>query len=341
MIVDENSKVGIAKSEDLHISSIGAKQEIRARLIPLKSTREMLLPAYFSIFETGVYAVNLLWTESGKTESCALLENFNITCKDDHVPQAGKCVKLCSEEYVEHDDECEKGRIQEKMVCGIIGALLACLLGLFLWYLRKNRARWRDLISSFLMNETVVAVSFALEIADFLSDTYLLAYVMRHDHEATDSLKAPWIPMYAISCVITAICTHIKFKVYLSLHRKRRFECGLEYAMEDERTHRTENELADARKNLGLVIAGLFIGMFEDPPLGTLGLVYLYRVATTDKQITIIGYLSTALSWLVCVRARVHVCVRTCVGACVRVCTRACVRACMRACVLHWHATCA
>ena len=50
-------------------------------------------------------------------------------------------------------------------------------------------------------------------------------------------------------------------------------------------------------------------GLFEDSPLGTIGLVYLYRVAnisTGGAKLTLMSFLSTASSWMMLGVRRPH-----------------------------------
>ena len=130
--INESSTVGIGRSEVLRIDRVSANLKVRARLIPLASTREVALPNTFAIGEVGDYSVNLLWTDSlGNPNSCTLLQQFSISCKSGYILQGKRCVTLCGSDYIPRGKECEEGanmRVILGVGIGIVLALCSCLL---------------------------------------------------------------------------------------------------------------------------------------------------------------------------------------------------------------------
>ena len=96
--------------------------------------------------------------------------------------------------------------------------------------------------------------------------------------------------------------------IYMDLVRQRRTEFGMGLSEEgDEYTKKHTGNLHDTQRTVEMVYTDLLSGLLEDLPLGALGAVYLYRVATMSeggaKNLSTMAFVSTLSSWFMLVRS--------------------------------------
>ena len=112
---------------------------------------------------------------------------------------------------------------------------------------------------------------------------------------------------YAVACVASLTCFYLKINVYIDLMRLRRAEFGIGLPDKgDEYDRKHFLNLRDTQHTVKMCYTNLLSGLLEDLPLGTLGGLYLYRVATMTnggaKHLKAMAFVSTASSWFMLVR---------------------------------------
>ena len=152
----------------------------------------------------------------------------------------------------------------DKTILGaVVGALMACALcGLF-YYVRKDRAKFQKLFTSFMQNEVTIAVSIGLELWDFGGDTIVLIGVLGNDEEAIAGLRTPFVIAYAVSVLVALICFYTKIKIFVGFVRHRRVQFAVDLtALNNDYTSRHQTSLDEIMKQVRMVLASPYCAIF-------------------------------------------------------------------------------
>jgi hypothetical protein len=177
--------------------------------------------------------------------------------------------------------------LKQQIVVGVgIGAALVFCLLLLIYLIRRNPAKAKKILVSFLSVEVLISVQIVYASIDFYTDLRVLTQVLERPDEAFRGIVVPWLIFFALACLVSTIAIFMKIQSLVRAIRLRRVEINLQGSncntSPSAKLLKHRKNAERTRRAIRGIYGGMLVGLGENLPLGILTMVYTLRDGKTD-----------------------------------------------------------